>query len=345
MRTCQIFKLIISLLLVLSTVLPASAATPAIEGQLFSPTTATLSNSLTGFTRARARMKLTSQLTDRLVAVNSKIGEVIGEDGVFARLDTTFAELDLEKVSIEQDKLTSRIAYLEKEAQRFRTLFQKQSAAEATLDSLVQELAQAGLGLRTLENEERKIREHLARHLITAPPGWLVIDRHAEPGEWVIGASPLAEVGDFRSLVVPFAVNQEEYAWIKSHQQELTLWLPERQLSVKARIHHLSPGFDPQTRKLKLEMIITSELNEKRGGIRAELKITLPDPSGSLLVPVTGVSNSYDSYWLTRADGKKVPVIILGRGSQSDTLRVSAGQISPTDRFILSPDSSKTLGK
>jgi membrane fusion protein (multidrug efflux system) len=345
MQPCKTFKLIIFLFLVLNGALPASAAAPAIKSQLFSPTTATLSNTLAGFTRARARMKLTSQLTDRLISVNSEIGEVIGDDGVFARLDTTFAELDLEKVTIEQDKLTSRIAYLEKEAQRFRILFQKQSAAETKLDSLVQELAQAGLGLRTLENEERKIREHLARHIITAPAGWLVIDRYAEPGEWVVATSPLAEVGDFRSLVIPFAVNQEEYAWIKSNEQELTLWLPEHKLSVKARVHHLSPAFDPQTRKLNIEMIITSELKRKRGGIRAELNIELPDPSGSLLVPATAVSSSYDSFWLTRPDGAKTPVIVLGRGSQPDTLRVSAEHISPEDRFILIPGSHKTIGE
>jgi RND family efflux transporter MFP subunit len=307
--------------------------------QLFIAELATHSNTLTGFTRARASMKLTSQLTDRLVEVKGDVGYRIGKDGVFAQLDTTYAKLDLEKIRINQDKLTSKIAYLEKEVQRFKTLFQKQSAAEAKLDSLIQDLAQAELALRSLGNEERHLQEHLQRHTITAPPGWLVINRYSEPGEWVVAGNPLAEVGDFQTLLIPFAVSQDEYSWIKQRATALSLRLPERNLTVKAQLHSVSPGFDQQTRKLNLEIKIISDLPEKRGGIRAELTTELPDPAGALLVPVTAVSNRYDSHWLTRASGEKIQVIVLGRGLVPDTLRVSAGEIKTGDKFLRSPAS------
>ena len=342
MKPCNKIPIIVFLFLLASTSLTVSADQTEGGNILFSAEKATISNTLAGFTRARARMKLASQLTDRLVVVNSDIGEKIDNDGVFASLDSTMAELDLEQIIIKKKQLASRIAYLEKEVQRFRTLFEKQSAAEAKLDSLRQELEQAGLALRALENEEKKIQEQISRHTITAPAGWQVISRHAEPGEWVVAATPLAEVGDFSSLIVPFAVSQKEYTWIKNNAQNLSLWLPERNTSVKAKIYHFSPGFDPQTRKLNLELIITSELSEKRGGIRAELKTDLPDPSGALLVPTSAVSRRYDASWLTRANGKKVPVIVLGKGAQPDTVRIHADNISTEDRFILSPGSTTT---
>ncbi len=312
---------------------PASGAETATT-RLFTAKPATHSNTLTGFTRARASIILTGQLTDRLTEVKADVGDRIGKDGVFARLDTTYAKIDLERIRIDQDKLASKISFLEKEVQRFQTLFQKQSAAEAKLDSLRQDLVQARLALRSLENEEKKSQEHLKRHTITAPPGWLVINRYAEPGEWVIAGSPLAEVGDFQTLLVPFAVSQEEYLWIKDRAKGLSLRLPERNLTVKAQLHNVSPGFDQQSRKLNLELKITSDLPEKRGGIRAELTTELPDPAGALLVPATAVSNRYDSHWLTRATGEKVPVIVLGRGTPPDTLRVTAAAIKAGDKFL-----------
>ncbi|MCK4839943.1 MAG: efflux RND transporter periplasmic adaptor subunit, partial [Desulfobulbaceae bacterium] len=320
-------KLIIcSLYIAMIALPPASFAKPETD-RFFTAELAAHSNTLTGFTRPRASIKLTSQLTDRLTEVKAEVGDRIGKDGIFARLDTTYARIDLEKIRINQTKLVSKISYLEKEVQRFQTLFQKQSAAEAKLDSLRQDLAQARLALRSVENEERALQEHLQRHTITAPPGWLVINRDAEPGEWVIAGNPLAEVGDFQTLLVPFAVSQDEYLWIKQRAKDLRLRLPERNLTVKAQLHTVSPGFDQQSRKLNLEIKITSDLPEKRGGIRAELTTELPDPAGALLVPVTAVSNRYDSHWLTRTNGQKVPVIVLGRGLPPDTLRVSAAAI------------------
>ncbi len=330
--------IIYSLLLAMIALPPASAAQTEAE-QLFSAELVTRSNTLTGFTRARASIKLASQLTDRLTEVKAEVGDRIGKDGIFARLDTAYAEIDLERIKINQDKLKSKISYLEKEVQRFQTLFQKQSAAEAKLDSLRQDLDQARLALRSLENEERALQEHLQRHIITAPPGWLVINRYAEPGEWVIAGNPLAEVGDFQTLLVPFAVSQEEYLWIKQRAKDLSLRLPERNLTVKAQLYSVSPGFDQQSRKLNLELKITSDLPEKRGGIRAELTTELPDPAGALLVPVTAVSNRYDSHWLVRTDGEKIPVIVLGRGTPPDTLRVSAAGIKAGEKFLRSADS------
>jgi RND family efflux transporter MFP subunit len=295
---------------------------------------------LTGFTRARAKMQLVSQLTERLVEIQADVGDRIGPDGVFARLDQTYAELDLEKILIEQDRQVSRIAYLEKEVQRLRILFEKQAAAEVKLDALRQDLAQARLALRSSRNEEQRLREHLRRHIITAPPGWLVSSRNSEPGEWVAAGTPLAEIGDYRTLLAPFAVSQEEYTWIKNRAQSLSLSLPEHHLTVPAQLHSVSPGFDPRTRKLNLEISISAALPEQRGGLRAELSLELPDPAGALLVPTGAVSNRYDSYRLTRANGEAVPVIVLGRGLPPDTLRVTAREIKPGDQFRLLPDNS-----
>lgn len=319
--------------------LPVIAGAEPGTDRLFTAEIAGHHNTLTGFTRARATMTITSQLTDQLVEVKADIGDKIGPDGIFARLDPTYAELDLDKIRIEKAKMAKKIAYLKKEVNRFQTLFEKQSAAEAKLDSLIQDLDQAELSGRSLENEERRLREHLSRHNITAPPAWLVISRNAEPGEWVAAGAPLAEVGDFRTLLVPFAVGRDEYTWLKRREDDLNLYLPEYKLTVKAGIHSVSPGFDLQTRKMNLQLAIVSEMPEKRGGIRAELTTELPDPAGAIQVPTTAVSNRYDSSWLTRDDGEKAPVIVLGNGARPGTLRVTGEAVRAGDIFRRSPDS------
>ncbi|MFO7606912.1 MAG: efflux RND transporter periplasmic adaptor subunit [Desulfurivibrionaceae bacterium] len=327
--------LVISLLTTL--LFPISSRASSEESRYFKAEPAADRVILTGFTRARATMKLTSLLTERIIEVKGDTGDRIGKDGVFARLDPSFAELDLQGVKIEQEKVTSRIDYLENELRRYRTLFEKQSVSEAKLDSLTHELDQARLTLRELQTEEQRLREHLKRHLITGPAGWLVIARHAEPGEWVTMGTPLAEIGDFRTLLVPFAVSHAEYLRIKQTAKALSLHLPEEGLTVPAELHTISPDFDPQTRKFNLELIIGTPLPEQRGGIRTELAIEMPEPGGALLVPASAVDKRYDTHWLTAADGEKVAVIVLGPGPEPLTLRVSGEGIKAGDKFLRAP--------
>lgn len=329
-------QIVLALTILLFTIPAITGANPAAD-QLFTAAMATHQVTLTGFTRARAEMQLVSQITDRLTEVKADVGDRIGPNGVFARFDRTFADLDLAKVLIEQERQASRIAYLEKEGRRLQTLYQKQALSETKLDALLQDLAQARLALRALKNDEQRLQEHLKRHTITAPPGWLVTRRHAEPGAWVVTGTPLAAVGDYQSLLVPFAVSQDEYNLIKERAKKLSLRLPEQNLTVTAELHKVAPGFDPQTRKLNLELKITGALPEQRGGIRAELGLELPDPTGALLVPTSAVSSRYDSFWLTGVAGEKVPVIVLGRGLAPETLRVASDAISPGRQFRRAP--------
>ena len=322
------------MIMVLLASLPPSASCG--DNDTFTVEAARRTTTITGFTRARNIMKISSQVTDRLMSVKVDVGDTIGKDGVFARFDSTLTGLDLESTRITQEKLRSQISYLEKEVGRFRTLMESHATAQTRLDALEQELSQARLDLQASIRQEEKLEELIARHTVTAPPGWQVIARHVDPGEWIAAGTPLAELGDYRTLVVPFAVTQEEYSSLEKNNN-ISLYLPERKIEVKARSTRVSPGFDQVTRKLNLEMEITSPLENRRGGIRAELPLELPDPAGSLLVPATAISSRYEASWLTRPDGDKVPVIVLGPGSEPGFKRVSADGIEPGDLFLRTP--------
>ncbi|MBU1736630.1 MAG: HlyD family efflux transporter periplasmic adaptor subunit [Proteobacteria bacterium] len=296
---------------------------------------ATRRSVLTGFTRARATMRIVSQVSDHILEVRGDVGDPIGSDGVFAVIDTTLAELDLQNILLSQKKITSKITYLEKEVARFATLLKQQSTAEAKFDSLEQELDQAKLALENLRNDERKAREMIERHTIRGRAGWQIIQRSVEPGEWVSAGKVLAEIGDFRTLTVPFALSHEEYTRLQKNSAALFLHLPELNTRVAAAIHRVSPGFDQNTRKLNLEIEITDPLPEKRGGIRAELVLETPDPSGAVIVPESALSSRYDTSWVTGLDGEKIPVVKLGPGPTAGTLRISSPRLRPGDRFRL----------
>ncbi|MCB2192525.1 MAG: efflux RND transporter periplasmic adaptor subunit [Deltaproteobacteria bacterium] len=326
------------LLLCLALALPAGAA-PAADKASESAITvqaqpATRPLVFSGFTRARAKLRLVSEVAGRCLKVNYDVGDTIGPKGVFAVLDDTFIRLDLKANRVEQKRMQSRVAYLDKDATRYRNLVKRGSEAPSKLDRLDEDLAQARLRLEALKTQAAILRERLARHLIKAPVGWRVIERKVEPGSWVAAGGQVALLGDFRTLLVPLALSPDEFAILARHSNGIKVSLPHLGVKVPAKLERLSPAFDPVTRKIAVELELGPGVSYKRGGLRVELTLTAPDPSGAVLLPQSAVTERYQENWVTRADGKSIRVVVLGPGP-AGTVRVTSPQIKPGQKFMI----------
>jgi RND family efflux transporter MFP subunit len=284
-------------------------------------------------------MDIVSEEAGRCVRVVADVGDQIKKDGLFAVLDTTFIDLSLKKNRVEQERLKSLIAYNGKEVRRYEELVERETAAQSTLDSLQNKLDQAQFQIQALQVQEAELRERQSRHHIRVPPGWSIIERTVEPGEWVSVGSSLGKAGDFRILIVPFSMSPAEYSALKKLNNKVELVFPdldEKPLAVEASLERISPAFDPETRKINLELTISGNLPEKRGGLRTELSLEIPDPSGAVLVPSSAVAERYEEFWLTRVNGDRVRVLFLGDGPDN-TYRVRSPELRPGDRLKAKP--------
>jgi RND family efflux transporter MFP subunit len=308
---------------------PASAET-------FTARAAARQSSLTGFTRARSSMSLVAEESGRVAKVLADVGDALGRDGVFAVLDTTFIRLDLAANRADQARLKSDLAYNKKELDRYQALVKTDTAPQSTLDANVRAHQAALQQLRAKQVEEQVLLERLKRFSLVGPPGWRVIARDIEPGEWVTKGETVAELGRYDVLLVPFALTSEEYRALKAMGDEATLRLTDLGGTVKARVARVSPGFDPVTRKINVDLEITKGDFEFRGGIRTELDVALPDPGGAVVVPASALVKAYEEYFLMTPGGKRVRVVLLG--SAGDGLRrVSGPDVRPGDVFLLNP--------
>ncbi len=297
----------------------------------------TRSVTLVGFTRAGAVMTLVSELAGKVLEVRADVGDVISRTGVYAVLDDTFTRLDLEKVLVEQARLRSNIAYFTKETRRYQELVTRDSAAQAQLDELQLQLEEARHQLDALQVEQERLEEQRARFVINAPPGWTVMERRIEPGEWVNVGEPLGELGDFRTLVVPFALTPEEYEWLMNQRGPIALTMPdatEPPGQVTASVGRISPGFNPETRKIHVELEIPAQDAVRRGGRRVTLAMRIPDARDTVLLPPETLQRRYDEYWATREDGEEFKVVLLGEGPDG-LVRVTAPNVRAGDRFRL----------
>lgn len=297
---------------------------------------------LTGFTRARATLDLVAEESGRVLNVKADIGDAIGASGVFASIDRTFIRLDLEGNRVNQGKLASRIAYDENEARRYRELVSRETAAQSTLDKLEQTLDANRHELAALKVSEQVLMERLKRTTIPAPKGWRVTARDIEPGQWVAKGQAVGRAGDFSTLLAPFALTPEQFEVLRSPPAPRTVRLTDLGRDVNARIYRANPAFDPATRKIAVELALSGMGDDAlmRGGLRVRLELPMPEETGAVLLPRAAIEERYEENWVTRANGERIRVVVLGNhgGPDGSLLRVAGDGIKPGDAFTTAED-------
>lgn len=299
---------------------------------------------LTGFTRARATLDIIPEVTGRCIEITSDTGETIGESGVFAVIDSTLIHLELQANEVNRQLIQRKISFDNRQVQRYRQLLSSKSSSKARLDELELQLDQSRLKLDQLQVEKQRLQELLARHQVKAAPGWRIIERHVEPGQWVANGKVLARAGDYRSLLVPLAVTPSELVSLKQ-QKTIPLHLPDENVNGDGSLYRISPGFDPVTRKIRVDILLDQstyeEISLKQGGVRVEIRLRIPDPMHGFLIPARAVIERYEEHWLTRENGKQIRIINLGPAAGPDEnrewLRITSPDIKAGDVFILPP--------
>ncbi|MES9993879.1 MAG: efflux RND transporter periplasmic adaptor subunit [Candidatus Thiodiazotropha sp.] len=294
-----------------------------------------------GFTRAHTRLILSSERSGRVVEVNGDVGDTIKKGIPFACLDDTYIGLELQANRAERAALEIDKDYFTKEKKRYSKLLKKNSSSVSQLDSARRNLNKTTTSLEALEVEAKVLREHKKRLCVSAPAGWQVIKRFVEPGVWVNVGEPVVEIGDYKSLSVPFALSMIEYQSLRNQESTgLQVTLPDFEAEIPARLFRVSPAFDESSRKIHVELELVDELPSHRGGIRVELGLNLPTQSGAVLVPEQALQQHYEQHWLKRHDGTDVAVVYLGRslGADDGWVRVVSPDIKPGDRFLLHSD-------
>jgi multidrug efflux pump subunit AcrA (membrane-fusion protein) len=292
---------------------------------------------LTGFTRPRTVIDLSSEEAGKVTRVFADIGDRIADAGYFACLDRTFIDLEIASNRAEMGRVKVEIDFFSKQVSRYRTLVGRNSVAQMQLDETERSLASFQRQSDALKIEERRLQERKRRFCIAAPPGWLVIDREIEVGEWLDVGQQVGRVGDFSSLLIPYALSLPEIQalWATKH---LTVRLPELDKTVAASLERVSPNFDEQSHKIKLDLEIGGR--GLRGGLRTELMLKIPDASGAVLIAKNALEERYEQYWLQTADGKEIRVVYLGDAEpegadDAGLVRIVSPEIQPGDRFIV----------
>ncbi len=295
---------------------------------------------LFGFTRERTRVVLSTEISGRVTEINGDVGDMTVAERPFICLDQTFIDLELAANQQERKALQVDYNYFNKEVKRMRQLMLKKSTSMSQLDIALRNLDKTEAQLQTLKTTNRTLQEKKARHCIHPSEGWHIIRRHVEVGEWVNAGQPVVEIGDYRRLLVPFALNMQQYQVLRGLDGKLRLNLPQQGREVPATLLHVSPAFDEASHKIAVELEISQGVDKGRGGLRVELALEIPLNSGAVMVPESALQQRYEQYWLKRPGGEEVRVVYLGhkQSPQGGIAHVVSPEVKAGDSFQRQPD-------
>ena len=150
------------------------------------------------------------------------------------------------------------------------------------------------------------------------------------------------------SIIIPTCNRPQALnACLASLQQQdlIAVRLPFDNTEGRAALYRISPGYDPVSRKIRVELLLNQptcdSLSLRQGGVQVEVSVKVPDPMRSLLIPASAVLERYEENRLIRENRQEVRVIVLGSAPGPDNsgqwLRISSPEIKAGDTFLLHP--------
>lgn len=289
---------------------------------------------LSGFTRARHSMPIASEISGKITHIYADIGQAIPKTGVFACLDKAFVNLDIKSTKNNIARHGIDLQYFSKQVERHQKLIQSKSISRSTLDDLIREKDNAYRKIQSEKINQQKQEETRRRHCIKVPKNWQITQRNIEVGQWVTAGTAIAQADDYSQLLIPLALTAEELSALESKKNKFTIYLPEYKEKIAATIEHISPAFDEKSHKIRVNLLIKDTSKFYRGGIRAELSLEVSDKLNTYFISKQALDERFEEAWLTRKNGEKIRVMLLGHEANGDA-KISSSDIKIGDQFII----------
>jgi multidrug efflux pump subunit AcrA (membrane-fusion protein) len=294
---------------------------------------------LTGLTRARSEMTISSEVSGSCLQVFVDKGDSVGADGRVVRLDDTFVSIELDKNKIAREQMERRLQLQNKTVERYTTLIRNRSTPLATLEEASLQAEIYRLSLETLKNDEMRLNELQVRHTIRGPAGWRVIERLVEPGEYVNQGQPVIRLGDYAALVVPVLLTYEELTLLNLEPQPM-LYFPELKKQAEAVVYRVAPGFAESSRKISADLLVDAKPEVfpggGRGGLLVHLKLKKKDGE-IFVVPSRSLVNRFEAYWLETPGHERVRVVLLGKIHDGADSLVSGEGLAAGEQYLATP--------
>jgi len=255
---------------------------------------------VTGSLAPVQQVKLSAEVTGRLIAVLPRAGDRVRAGDVLVEFDTEALASQLDQAKATAEATRVQLGQARTTFERTQSLVDRGLQAPNTLDAARATLDQLTATLAAQETLVSNAQRSLDRATVTAPFDGYVADRSVDPGAFVATGAPLMTVVDLASLEVE-ATAPITYSPRLSPGMAVHVTVEGfGDRTFEGRVDRLGPVAISGSRMLPVYVTLANESGELRGGMFATGKIVLEQKPDSIGVPAAAIrTDAEGAYVLT----------------------------------------------
>lgn len=245
----------------------------------------------------------------KLLELPLREGERLAEGQVVARLDPSDISREIASAQARLAAARSRLAEVELNYERQKTLVERGVAARATLDQVTRERDTTRSDVEVATTDLRIAEDRLAKTRLVAPRDGVVTRRLAEQFEEVAPGSAVYEIGSGDTLVAEALVPEQLVSGLK-HGMTVQVRLPGLgNAVVDAAISEIAAEAEAGN-AFRVKARLTGQPEGARSGMTATVSFALGEPGETLFdVPLSAIA--FEKILSRPEAGTRAPVFVL----------------------------------
>lgn len=290
---------------------------------------------LTGSVEARTSSVVASEVAGLVVELVAREGDAVSRGGPLVRLRRENLELRLAARRADLKEAEARLVQAKRNQVRFRELFDEDIVSRERLDDAESEVIALEGRVESLQAEIDLVEDDLERSVVRAPYAGVVVEEHAQVGEWIATGGPVVELLDLEHLEVELQVPERRYPDLQPGASVQVSFeaLPGHGLTGK--LGAVIPRADSQSRTFPVKVRFDNRDHEVGVGMLAQVELPVGGSDSALIVPKDALVRRGSRTVVYRIDGQgKSEEIDVETGSGSGEWIQIAGPVSPGDRIV-----------
>lgn len=210
---------------------------------------------------ASRRPVIAAEVAGRVLAMPFRPGQAFPEGASLVSFDCAMHRAREARASAQRDRAARQLAALQS--------LDRQGATSRL------EVGLAGADMAIAEAELRIVRLVIERCEITAPFAGTVVERRAQPGEYVSDGQPVIEVIDHAALELEAIVPSRLLAWLRPGSA-FEIAFDEIDAALPARVARIAPVIDPVSQTVKIYAVVSPGTAPLVAGMSGGARIAPP---------------------------------------------------------------------
>ena len=283
--------------------------------------TANEGNSYVGVLRSKQSVRISSELSGKIVSIDFEEGQFVRKGDVLVRLDDRELQSQLSRAEFQLQLLSERV-------KRQEILLDKEAVSREAYDQVLTEY-------NVLKEDIEQIKIRIDKSNIKAPFDGVLGMREVSVGAYLQPNSSIVNLVDIRNMIVEFSLNEKNVATVRNGMN-CYFTLEGVSKEYRAKIYAIDSQLDDYTRTLMLRAEFVNVDSFLRPGMSVNINLSQREGRESIFVPNEAIVQSARgrAVWLKR-NGKANLVNITTGLRNEDMIEINTG-LSKGDSVIVS---------